>query len=139
MNTQTFDPETISQIVQEWQTTLAQLMKDVSEWIQDQPGWSIQPISQKQISEETLGTYTAPVLTIDTPQGRLILEPIARMVFGGRSTVEMYAWPTLYRVRLIRKAEEDDWIILTDSGIPLRQPWNRETFLTLAQDLLGAE
>src|SRR2546421_13052771 len=128
MDTQIFDQAQISEIVQEWQTTLNHLIEEVSGWVQGLPGWSTRPVSLKQISEESLGTYMAPVLTIDAPEGRLILEPIARIIFGGRGTVELYAWPTLYRVRLIRSSQGEDWIILTDSGIKLRQPWNQETF-----------
>jgi hypothetical protein len=139
MNTQVLDQAQIHEIVQEWRTTLNHLIEEISGWVQEQPGWSVQPISQQEVAEEALGRYTAPVLTIDTPEGRLILEPMARMGFGSKGIVELYAWPTLYRVRLIQRPPGEGWDILTDSGIKLRQPWNRETFVTLAQDLLGAE
>lgn len=98
MKTKTFDPVQVNEIIQKWTRTLDQLLQDVSGWVQDLPGWLAHPVLQKEVSEEVLGTYMASVLTVDTPQGRVILEPMARMVFGGRGTVEIYAWPTLYRV-----------------------------------------
>ena len=137
MKIQSLDQETSNQTVQEWLDTLGGLFADVSTWIGEQPGWSVQS-STKEIVEEALGSYSAPVLTINADNGRLILEPIARIVFGGTGSVELYAWPTLYRVRLLRKANIDGWLILTDSGITLKQPWNKETFIGLARDLLGA-
>ena len=124
IKTKAFDESRISELVQEWLHALNRLMNEVSGWIQGLPGWSSKA-SAKEVSEEILGTYLAPVLTIDTPEGRIILEPMARLMFGGRGTVEMYAWPTLYRARLIRRVEVEDWAILTDSGIKLKQPWNR--------------
>jgi hypothetical protein len=30
------------------------------------------------------------------------------------------------------------WTIMTDSGLPLRQPWTHETFRTLVRDLIDA-
>jgi len=53
--------------------------------------------------------------------------------------VQISAWPTLFRVLLLHKSGEEGWIIRTDSGIPIRQPWNRETFISLVRDLLNAE
>ena len=63
---------------------------------------------------------------------------MARIVLGGTGTVELYAWPALYRVRLLHSKTAGGWAVLTDSGITLKQPWNRETFIGLAEDLLGA-
>ena len=124
----------------EWLTAIEKLNMDVSEWIAELPGWSVTHEPDKEIQEERLGAYTVPVLRIlsDSPDGELVLEPMARMTRGGRGRVDFYAWPTLYRVRLINDAPASGWEVLTDSGITLHQEWNKDNFLRLAKDLLGA-
>ena len=100
-------------------------------------GWSTEWGESREIEEEPLGTYTVPVLTICTPDGWLILEPIARN-FPGRGIVEFYAWPTLFRVRLLRGEEDTNWQVRVDSGFILHEGWNRKNFVRLAGDLLHA-
>jgi hypothetical protein len=95
-----------------------------------------------------LGLYKAPILSIITPNGKLVMEPVARVTFGGQGTVELYAWPTLFRVRLLRKPKEPrqhihniediEWTILTDSGIQWPNSWSKGTFFELAEGLLQA-
>jgi len=89
------------------------------------------------VAEEDFSPYSVPVLTIKTPDGRLILEPQAANA-GGKGRVKLYASSTLYRVRLLPIDSNGGWTILTDSGIPLWQDWDRETFVRLAKDLLRA-
>lgn len=137
MNTKDLEQLSPDQIVKDWLETLDGLVADISTWVEDQPGWSV-TLSDKEITEEALQPYVAPILTINAPDGRLILEPVARIVFGGTGTVELYAWPTLYRVRLLHQVNADGWVVLTDSGITLKQPWNKITFIELARELLGA-
>lgn len=88
--------------------------------------------------EEAFGTYPAPVLTIETGSGRLMLESIGRDLLRDRGRVDRYAWPTLFRVMLLNDDTESGWKIRTDSGIMLHQPWDKDTFVTLAQDLMAA-
>ena len=85
-------------------------------------------------------------LTIDTPSGQLRVEPIARN-YPGSGIVELYAWPTLNRVRLLQGSESTPWRVLTDSGIFIKQgqqreafmEWNQRNFIALAKELLAAE
>lgn len=98
---------------------------------------------QKELAEEVVGgVYHVPVVTIHALQGRLVLEPIARGVLGAQGRVDLYAWPSLFRVMLLHKPRGKDkpmkWVVRTDSGLDWPQPWNRETFLTLAEGLLNA-
>ena len=74
-------------------------------------------------------------LILETKDGeRVHLEPQG-VDEKGRPVVELYAWPTLIRVRLRAKAD-DQWEIETDMGVPFRQPWNRETLINVVSDLL---
>ncbi len=124
--------------VQDWLSKLNALSSDISTWARRQSGWTVDA-SSKEITEETLGSYSAPVLNINAETGRLKLEPVALNVLGGKGAVELYAWPTLYRVRLIGNSQNNDWRILTDSGIYLSEEWNEKNFITLAQNLIGVE
>lgn len=134
-------------MINEWNDAVNALTVQVSGWATDQR-WSVER-SEKQVNEGAFGVYQLPVLTLEIPArrrssqhksrqgGRLIMEPIARN-FPGSGIIELYAYPTLYRVRLIRRSEDDTWEVLTDSGITLHQEWNKANFVTLADDLLAA-
>ncbi len=121
----------------EWMRSLQALAEQVSDWARLEPGWRVDPFRTGEISEEPLGPYMVPVVTIHTPEGRLVVEPVARN-FPGRGIVEFYAWPTLFRVRLLRGDLDADWQVRVDSGFVLHQEWNRDNFIQLANDLLGA-
>ena len=126
----------LTEIRGEWVRSVEALANQVQEWVRLKPEW--QTTSENtNISEEPLGTYSLPVVTIHTPDGRLILEPIARN-YPGRGIVELYAWPTLFRVRLLRGEEDAGWQVRVDSGFILHEEWNRENFVRLASDLLNA-
>lgn len=120
---------------QKWLETVQALADEVSGWAREQE-WEIQ-VSEAEVAEEDFSPYSVPVLTIKTPDGRLILEPQAANA-GGKGRVKLYASSTLYRVRLLPIDSNGGWTILTDSGIPLWQDWDRETFVRLAKDLLRA-
>ncbi len=122
---------------QKWVQDVDDLVQQVAAWARQESGWKINSLTKKSIAEEGLGEYEAALVTLQTPDGSLILEPIARN-FPGRGIVELYAWPTLFRVRLLRGEADTDWHIRVDSGFTLHQDWNRENFITLANDLLNA-
>ena len=128
---------------EEWLKAIEKLYADVTAWFCNQPGWIVTRDSDKEIQEERLGTYLVPVLKITSEDSEdedeeLILEPIARFPTRGKGVVEFYAFPTLYRVRLIGNADGSEWKVLTESGIFLHEEWNKENFLRLSKDLLGA-
>jgi hypothetical protein len=131
-------PEEQALILSEWKVALTKLELQIQDWLRPGDGWSIKSLPI-EITEEELGTYTVNKLVISCSKGVLHLEPIARIVFGGRGSVELYAWPTLFRVRLLISSKSDEWEVLTDSGIKLKQMWNRENFIDLANSLLDAQ
>jgi len=122
----------------EWLKALAELEDTLSAWAVQEAGWTVMRGETDTISEDALGEYAAPMLIIYSPDGELRVEPIARN-FPGRGIVELYAWPTLRRVHLLPDEMEGRWRVLTDSGIYLRQEWNRDSFMTLANDLIQAQ
>lgn len=122
---------------EQWLQSLKELVGEVSGWAMQQTGWHIDSEAAQSVSEEALGTYDVPVLTIHTPEGRLILEPIARN-FPGSRIVELYAWPSLFRVRLLQDQPGAEWEARIDSWYVVPQQWNRESFVQIAHSLLGA-
>jgi hypothetical protein len=56
-------------------------------------------------------------------------------IVGGDGRVDIEGYPTLNRVKLI--GVPGGWTIMTDSNVPLRVPWNAETFHQLARDLVS--
>lgn len=115
-----------------WTRTLHELTQQVSAWIASEPGWSIAPPDQIQ-PESVFGAYTLPLLLINSPHGKLALEDKGESL-SGRGIVEFYSWTTLRRVFLLPDTD-GSWQVRVDSGFSLHQPWDREHFLVLANDL----
>ena len=118
----------------EWLSLVADLLADVEKWARKE-GWDVRR-DAKQFHERSLGAYSADVLTLQTPQGRLVLEPIARSVVSGEGRVDLYSWPSLHRVWLVRR--ENRWVPRTESAIDWPKPWNQRTFVELANALTAA-
>jgi hypothetical protein len=123
------------QLIADWQERLNALSEQVIGWAGEE-GWKVTE-RQTEILEEMLPrSYSAPVLEVTTEQGRVILEPKARIVLLSGGRVDMYAYPTLNRVRLLWDEKQAEWFILTDSNIEWPHPWRRETFAELVRGLL---
>jgi hypothetical protein len=137
MSVQAINTEAASEVRAEWIQALEQLTEQIQEWTTEK-GWSV-TIQPRPFFEEILGAYSVPDALIKTPQGQLSLEIKGRGLPEGAGRAELSAWPSLYRVLLLHRTGQPGWTIRTDSGISLHQPWNKETFLTLAEDLLSAE
>lgn len=135
----------LAQTRQDWEQQTARLADDVEAWAAQEAAtrnWRVER-EQKELSEEVVGgAYRVPVVTVHAPQGKLVLEPIARGTVGSQGRVDLSAWPSLFRVMLLHKPRGQDkpteWVVRTDSGLDWPQPWGRETFLTLAEGLLNA-
>ena len=52
---------------------------------------------------------------------------------GADGRVDLEAWPSLNRVRLVPAA--DQWKFITDSNVPLDSPWGSDAFVRLAKHL----
>ncbi len=133
------NPTEAQKAIAEWQSAVSAVLQQVREWIaEDRPKWQIET-SSADVTEESSGRYTIPVLEISAPSGRLILEPVGLDVFGAHGRIDFYAWPSLYRVMLLRRsALSKDWVIRTESGINWPNPWSKDSFLAIAEQFLSA-
>ena len=128
-----------------WESHTEMLADEVQLWAEQEASardWRVER-EEKELAEDVVGgAYRVPVLTIHAPQGRLVLEPIARGTVGAQGRVDLYAWPSLFKVMLLHtprgKDRPPEWVVRTESGLNWPQPWGRETFLTLAEGLLNA-
>ncbi len=134
MSVRTLDRNEAETALAQWQTAVKALAHEIEDWARER-GWGVER-SSGEVNEELFGVYEVPVLTIETDKGRLILEPIARMVVGADGRVDLYAYPTLFRVMLLYTAGDHRWTVRTDSGIDWPQPWQKDTFYALAAGLL---
>jgi hypothetical protein len=117
----------------EWVARVTVLADQVQQWCQAE-GWTVER-EEKTVRERAVGEYVVPLLRIVAPGGELNLNPIALEVIGGDGRVDLEAFPTLSRVKLV--GENGGWKIMTDSNVPLRRPWEPQTFVDLARDLLS--
>lgn len=65
--------------------------------------------------------------------GAIVLEPVARNTVGGEGRVDIYSVRTFRRLLLI--ANGDAWDLYTDDRVKWPEPWNEESFATIAQAL----
>lgn len=133
-------PAEAKQEIADWTDSVNTLFQQVQQWImEDRPEWQIE-LTTADVTEESLGRYDIPVMEIDTRSGRVILEPIGLDVFGARGRVDLYAWPSHYRVMLLRSSDpNEDWTIRTESGINWPNPWGKDSFVAIAEQLSGAK
>ena len=129
--TQTIDQYAVRR--EEWMSRVSTLVDQVEEWCRA-AGWAVVR-EQKTIREKLVGEYVVPLLRITVPKGELHLNPIGLDVIGGDGRVDIEAFPTLSRVKLV--GENGSWKLMADGNIPLRRPWNPRIFRELADDLLS--
>lgn len=119
----------------EWVKAVEGLAGDVMKWAKARK-WEVASL-QKELHEEFLGTYWAPTLRIQTENGTLMLDPVARNIVGGEGRVDLLAFPSFNRFLLLR--QKDRWVLFTDSMVRWPNPWSKETFLALAKELTSPQ
>ncbi|MGI4789704.1 MAG: hypothetical protein ACRYFS_12735 [Janthinobacterium lividum] len=132
-------PKDAQRAINEWTTAAETLLQEVQAWITEDKAteWQIS-FSSADVTEESLGNYSTRVMEITAAEGRLILEPVGLDVIGAKGRIDLYAWPSLYRVMLLRNSSEESWTIRTESGIDWPQPWGKTSFLTVTEQLMSA-
>ena len=117
-----------------WLKALNELADLVTTWSEDR-GWLVQR-GEKTLRDEASGEYAVPVLTIQTDQGRLRLDPVALDIVGATGRVDLYAWPSLVQVMLTDF--DKGWHVFDDEGVMIAATLNEAVFATLADSLSAA-
>lgn len=118
----------------EWIAAVEAVVDQAQQWCEEQNWWVHR--DQKTITEELLGTYQVPILTIQTRTGgRLIFEPVARDVIGARGRIDFIVFPTYDRVLIVRT--EEDWRFTSIEERPMNRRWSKRNFLKLADELMA--
>lgn len=116
---------------QDWVAQVEALIQDVSRWCEGN-GW-LAMRSTKQVSEDQIGTYEVPCLTIQAPSGRFHIDPIGVNIIGAQGRVDILAYPSMNRLLLVRK--ENKWVLLTESRVPWPKEWGEDAFSNVIQSL----
>jgi len=112
------------------------LYEEVSDWVNRQKGWSVATEDTEPRGGHGSHENLVQNLRIDAKKGGTVyLEPRGYKR-DGTSVVEMYAWPTLIRVRLLHTPDHSQWQTVTDAGIPFHLDWNEQNFIRLVKDLM---
>ena len=135
MPVETENPLDVESRKNRWVTRVNTLINQVEQWATEED-WACAR-GEKKLSERLLGQYTVPVLRIRLTGGEVQVLPVALHVVGSDGRVDIEAFPSLNRVKLIDRGK--GWEVYTDSNIPLRQPWCRTTFAQVVRDLLEEE
>jgi len=126
--------ENWQQVRNQWIAELEHLAHEVETWAKKQK-WDVLR-DQKRITEDRLGSYDVPVVLIHTPQGRLLLDPVARFVTGADGRIDLCIYPSYYDALVIAKVN-DQWLIKSLDQPNWEQPWGEESFLAAKDRLLG--
>ena len=123
--------------LRDWTSRVESLATQVKGWAEKEH-WPVHE-SERDVTEEHLGTYAVPVLRIRVLDagGEVHLDPVGLHIIGGDGRVDLSAFPSLNRVKLI--GAEKEWQVYTDSNVPLGKPWSRKTFVDLARDLAASQ
>jgi hypothetical protein len=118
-----------------WVDEVERLAADVEKWAKTRD-WAVRR-ELKNFTEDEIGTYQLPVLTVLTALGRVVFEPVARFVAGGSGRIDLYAFPSFSQVVLVRRGRK--WIFLSDSDhSDLGRRWKEADFVETLSELQAA-
>jgi hypothetical protein len=130
---------TFQPTVAQWTATLQAVLEEIDEWCKE-AGWRTTR-EQLQLEEPKLGAYYTDRLIIDAPNGAtphrsVVIEPVACFVVGAEGRVDIVAWPTFDRARLL--LDNGAWWIRSDDVTEPR-PLRKDTFVETANKLLSVQ
>jgi hypothetical protein len=114
----------------EWVAAVERIADDVEAWTREQQ-WLVHR-DWKTITEDQIGSYEVPVLTIQTFTAHLILDPIARYIIGASGRIDLCVFPSYENVLIVRT--EAGWQFVTIPST-INRPWSKEAFVEIASEL----
>ena len=123
-------------MIAEWTQDTTSLFNQISRWSYDE-GWHVESEIEYVDLPDRHEDMEKHGFRVTTPEGRIHIDPAGSRE-DGTAIVNMYAWPTLVRIRLLHMPGSPVWKPVTDVGMELRYDWNQQDFIRLAQDMLTA-
>jgi hypothetical protein len=114
----------------EWIAAVEQVVSDAEAWATEQ-NWFVHR-GPKTITESRIGTYEVPVLLIQAPAGRFVIDPIARYVIGALGKIEFCVFPSYDYLMILRT--DAGWQFETNPRTAGR-PWSKQTFFEVISEL----
>jgi hypothetical protein len=119
----------------EWLEQLDDLMADIRGWLKPAAKEGLKVNSMPvEITEQGLGTYTAPGLLIEFEASRVAIEPIARIIVGGHGRVDIRGDQVTFS--LIFTKPERSWYVVRDRDWSSREPLSEKVFERLMEAIL---
>ncbi|HEX7449591.1 MAG TPA: hypothetical protein VF306_18685 [Pirellulales bacterium] len=117
----------------DWIAAVTRLMDDVEHWAARRDWWVQRETKTVADDDDQIGAYEAPMLRIQTPTARLVVEPIARYVVGALGRIDLAVFPSYRSVPIVRRP--DGWWIGTSDQGDGKSPWSEESFFETATRL----
>ena len=127
--------ENWQELVDAWLVEIQTIIDQAKIWSQGR-GWTTRQ-DQKVIVEENVGKYEAPILLIHTPQGRLLLEPVARDIVGAEGRFDFCVMPSYDSLALVKF--EGGWAFYSPVRQDLCLAWSEQAFEKVASELLSMQ
>lgn len=118
----------------EWIEAVERIVSEAESWGRNRGWWVEREMKNVSDDDDRIGAYRVPMLRIQTANSRLVLEPIARYVVGGKGRVDLAVFPSYHNVAIVRR--DDGWWLAGDKGSS-PAPWSEEAFVQLAAQLAG--
>ncbi len=133
----------------EWIASIERLLAQIKDWLEQADAERILVIDESpiRISEQGLGTYEIPALTIGLGTREVRIKPIARYVSAplrvtsllqvprAHGRVDMTNGLDCYHIFRVEKETADRWKIVEQNG-PMADSFNRASFESALKSLL---
>ncbi|HUY34618.1 MAG TPA: hypothetical protein VMV69_17875 [Pirellulales bacterium] len=124
--------------VENWERIRADWIADVTKLADDVEAWAIKRgwwVGRESLTltEDRIGSYEVPILRLQTPSSRLILEPIARFVMGAEGRVDLAVFPSYHDIPIL--LDSKGWRLRAFEDDGPRGDWSEDAFVNAAIDL----
>jgi hypothetical protein len=120
------------QVRDAWIAEVNKMAYDVERWAAEND-WDTKR-ETKELLEDEIGAYEAPVVRVQTMQGRIYFEPTARFVGGANGRIEIAATPSFWQATLLKT--DGGWRFMTEDLEEMNKGWTREDFSDVVSYLL---
>ena len=115
----------------EWVESVEHLASEAEAWASRRK-WLVHR-DRKTLTEGSIGSYDVPMLVIHCPNGRLILDPVARYISGASGRIDLSVFPSYDTVLIIRT--DAGWRLKRIDPPEFERPWSEGDFVEVASEL----